>query len=313
MRPELLPLLLSCALSSACGGGQTPADPAAAGAAAAAGAESQERGDGKHGDGERDDGLDFDPKKLVRFELIADSASLSADQPTTLGALFHIAEGWHIYWINPGESGLPTKISLDEVEGVTASAPRFPGPVRFDSDGEIVNYGYNGTLVVPIALSLDSSGGRAESGQPLELRAKASWLACREDACVPGDGQASLSLPGQVTAAELTTHAQRIAAAQAMVPRSTSELGRVGANLQTTPLPSGVHVRLLGPAGGVLQVFPIEDAAVARVKSGTIEGRPYLHFDLHPQDGTSKLAVLSIRRGPDIHYFAINSELIATR
>ena len=131
--------LLPCALLAACSGGSTAPRARALAPSSDEGAANEED----------DFGLDFDPETLVQFELIANTPTLQPKQEATLGALFHIEKGWHVYWVNPGESGLPTKIKLEEGQGVVLGAPHFPGPVSFDSTGEIINYGYHTELLVP--------------------------------------------------------------------------------------------------------------------------------------------------------------------
>ena len=63
-----------------------------------------------------------DPKDLVKAELVAETASLA--QATTLWVDLHLAikPGWHVYWRNPGDSGLPTTcISLGNGSAATSS------------------------------------------------------------------------------------------------------------------------------------------------------------------------------------------------
>jgi thiol:disulfide interchange protein DsbD len=43
-----------------------------------------------------------------------------------LALRFRMEEGWHIYWRNPGDSGLPPDIKLTLPAGVTAGEPRWP-------------------------------------------------------------------------------------------------------------------------------------------------------------------------------------------
>ena len=59
--------------------------------------------------------------------LLERSASTPGD--TFLGALrLKMAEGWHVYWINPGDSGLPPTAAWTSTPEVTAVAFHFPTP-----------------------------------------------------------------------------------------------------------------------------------------------------------------------------------------
>src|SRR5262245_16290061 len=62
-----------------------------------------------------------------------------------------IAAGWHVYWRDPGDSGLPTEIAWDLPDGFRAGEIVWPAPERFVL-GNIGNYGYAGSadLLIPI-------------------------------------------------------------------------------------------------------------------------------------------------------------------
>ena len=59
--------------------------------------------------------------------LLERSAATPGD--TFLGALrLKLAEGWHVYWINPGDSGLPPTAAWASSPEVSAGAFKFPTP-----------------------------------------------------------------------------------------------------------------------------------------------------------------------------------------
>lgn len=295
MRPLTVAIVIGFTVVASCGGSQQRAA-----------SDTDDIDDSGHGTS--DDGLDYDPENLVRFELWANTAEFRPDEPAVVGAVFHISEGWHIYWVNPGDSGLATRISVERVPGVTLGAPQFPGPIRFDSEGDIRNYGYKDRLIVPISATVTGT-----PAGPIQLRAKATWLACREDACVPGDGQASLTLPGTVSDADIAAHGARIAAALALVPRPVSEFtDRSDSSLEVTPGQGQAKVRVRGPDGAALEIFPLLDAAIADVARAT-DGSGDLRFALKPQGKTLELAVLSVRTGSATSFYSITSALLATR
>ena len=131
-----------------------------------------------------------DPNTLVRAELVAETTSLAP--ASTLWVDLHLAikPGWHVYWRNPGDSGLPTTIDWELPSGFSAGAISWQVPERFVQGG-IGNYGYAGSsdLLVPITIPKDVGiGGTAV------LSAEASWLVCA-DICIPGGAKLSLNLP----------------------------------------------------------------------------------------------------------------------
>lgn len=87
---------------------------------------------------------------------------------------------WHTYWKNPGEAGMATKIEWQLPPGVTAGEIQWPLPEKLPP-AEVTTYGYNDEvmLIVPLKLANDLNPG------PLDLKAKVSWLECKE-ACIPG-------------------------------------------------------------------------------------------------------------------------------
>jgi thiol:disulfide interchange protein len=98
--------------------------------------------------------------------------------------------GWHTYWRNPGDSGLPTRLSWTLPAQVEAGEIHWPYP-EVERIGDIVNYGYaQETLhLVPVSIPADWPVGK-----PLLLKAQAKWLVCA-DICIPGEAGLSLSMP----------------------------------------------------------------------------------------------------------------------
>src|SRR5208337_4663355 len=96
--------------------------------------------------------------------------------------------GWHTYWKNPGESGIATSIKWQLPPGVTAGEIQWPLPEKLPP-AEVTTYGYNDEvmLIVPLKLAADLKPG------PLDLKAKVSWLECKE-ACIPGSGDVQVTL-----------------------------------------------------------------------------------------------------------------------
>ncbi|MFP5304399.1 MAG: protein-disulfide reductase DsbD domain-containing protein, partial [Gammaproteobacteria bacterium] len=124
----------------------------------------------------------------VEAELIAETTALQAGE-NWVALRMRPEPGWHVYWRNPGDSGIPTKLQWQLPPGVSAGEIHWPYP-HPESLGELTNYGYSDETLhlVPITLS-----GGAPRG-PLTLAAQASWLACK-DICIPGKADLSLQLP----------------------------------------------------------------------------------------------------------------------
>src|SRR5215813_4566492 len=127
-----------------------------------------------------------DPNSLVKADLVAETTSLAP--ASTLWVDLHLAvkPGWHVYWRNPGDSGLPTAIDWKLPPGFSPGPINWPVPEHFVQNG-IGNYGYAGTvdLLVPVAVP----NGLA-AGQTALLQAEASWLSC-SDIRIPGSQKLS--------------------------------------------------------------------------------------------------------------------------
>ena len=128
------------------------------------------------------------PSDLVSAELVAETASIAAGKKLWVDLQLAIKPGWHIYWRNPGDSGLPTTIDWKLPAGFLPGSTLWPVPEHFVQNG-VGNYGYAGTadLLVPITIP-------DGLGEAVRLEAEASWLVCA-DICVPGTSELSLRLP----------------------------------------------------------------------------------------------------------------------
>ena len=102
-----------------------------------------------------------------------------------------VEPGWHVYWQNPGEAGLPVTIRWRLPEGFRALPLDYPVPVRFESAG-LTGYGYAGEVVFFSRIVPDD--GRSDRSFPetaFPLVAELSWLSCGE-VCIPGSVELTL-------------------------------------------------------------------------------------------------------------------------
>lgn len=116
----------------------------------------------------------------VKAGLLVSSTTASPGQPIHAAIRLEHEPGWHSYWLNPGEAGLPTTIKWQLPAGWKAGVLGFPVPMRIDT-GELKGFGYEGVTMLPVTLTPpEDFKGTAE------LKAALSWLACGKDGCVPG-------------------------------------------------------------------------------------------------------------------------------
>ncbi len=152
-------------------------------------------------------------------QLVSHSRSVAPGGLLVLGLLLEHDKGWHSYWQNPGDSGLPTKISLTVNGEPQQSEILWPLPTRFPLDDQLVNFGYKGRVVLPLTVQIPAD----IEAEALQIEARASWLVC-EDACIPGSGEYRLILP--------------LASSASPEPRWQADFDRA-ARRQPRQLPSG--------------------------------------------------------------------------
>ena len=148
----------------------------------------------------------------VRAELVAHAPQgVEAGQPVWLGLQIEHQPGWHTYWKNPGDSGLPTTLTWQLPAGVTAGDIAWPTPTKLPV-GPLMNYGYKGKLLLPVPVAVTSEFG----GKALEIKLGAQWLVCKE-VCIPQQGDFTLSVPARASTA---LHGAAFEAARAAVPQA---------------------------------------------------------------------------------------------
>ena len=67
----------------------------------------------------------------VKLELLSDVSAIEPGASFKVAVRAEIDEGWHIYWNNPGESGLPTLVTWTLPEGFEAGPLNYPVPHRY--------------------------------------------------------------------------------------------------------------------------------------------------------------------------------------
>jgi thiol:disulfide interchange protein DsbD len=126
----------------------------------------------------------------VDAELVADQTALVPGSTVTVALRLDIDRGWHTYWRNPGESGLPTTLAWKLPAGYRAGDIEWPAPNALPA-GPLVNYGYEGVVLHLVTLTVPAD---APVGGSVTLAARADWLVCKET-CVPEGADLTLALP----------------------------------------------------------------------------------------------------------------------
>jgi thiol:disulfide interchange protein/DsbC/DsbD-like thiol-disulfide interchange protein len=126
----------------------------------------------------------------VAVSLVAETRNIVPGQLFHLALRQQIETGWHTYWSNPGDSGLPTEVAWTLPRDFNAGPIQWPQPKRI-AYGPIVDYGYENEILLPIDIDVPAT---LAPGTNVVIAAHVSWLAC-SDTCIPEEAQLSMSVP----------------------------------------------------------------------------------------------------------------------
>ena len=170
----------------------------------------------------------------VQAQLVALAPQgIAPGQPLELGLRIAHQPGWHTYWKNAGDSGLPTQLAWQLPTGLQATDIAWPAPQQIRV-GDLLNYGYEGTVLLPVTVQVTSDFQPDRDGTAT-IQLHASWLVCRVE-CIPEEGQFALRFPAELSE---TLWAAEFEAAHAQAPDDLPH-----AQAQVTALPAGDRVAL---------------------------------------------------------------------
>ncbi len=105
-----------------------------------------------------------------------------------VGVLFDLDPGWHMYWRNPGDTGLPTRLSW-AIDGGSVGEVQWPAPMAFrEADGMFTTFGYEKRVLLfsEAAYDADWTGERY-------ARVSVELLVCKTQ-CVPASFELERSI-----------------------------------------------------------------------------------------------------------------------
>jgi thiol:disulfide interchange protein DsbD len=126
-------------------------------------------------------------------ELIAERDRVEPGETLYAAIKMELDDGWHVYWRNAGDAGLPPEVRVLDGSDVTEAAlGPFVWPIPHllpVVDGEIMDYGYDDQLILPFPLTIP-----ADAMGSVQLNFLADYLIC-EEICIPETAEVSLTLP----------------------------------------------------------------------------------------------------------------------
>jgi thiol:disulfide interchange protein DsbD len=198
----------------------------------------------------------------VRLELISPSATVQPGGAIPVGLHFSLDKGWHVYWVNAGDSGNPPQIRCKLPAGVTVSSMQFPAPSRLPL-GPLMDYGYEDEVLFPMELHASS---RLHSRHMLKIPAHVDWLVCRE-VCIPG--KANLVLPLTISKKTATPNPRVKALFDLWHSRLPKPLPPSwSATFATTP--TGFVLTVMGEPGKSAEFFPLDPGQINNAAPQTV-------------------------------------------
>lgn len=133
----------------------------------------------------------------VQARLIPEVQSIQNGQSFWAALSMTMDPGWHIYWKNSGDSGLPLKIQWHLPPGFQVHDLQWPTPEKIDQP-PLTSYGYQGTVLLLSRIDPPADLGPG----PHLIRAKVNWLVCAEQ-CIPGYATVEFELPASHQPAQI--------------------------------------------------------------------------------------------------------------
>ncbi|MEM8559200.1 MAG: thioredoxin family protein, partial [Bacteroidota bacterium] len=162
---------------------------------------------------------DDDPSPHSEASLVSEVAAVAPGEPFTVALRIEQEPKWHSYWLNPGDSGLPTVIAWGVPDGVEVGPIQWPYPSQAPVE-PFMTYAYYDEVLLLVEVTPPPD---LAPGGDLMLAGTADWLIC-EKVCLTATQEVSLTLPIAETATPDPTWAPRIAATRTRLPHGLDGL-----------------------------------------------------------------------------------------
>ena len=200
----------------------------------------------------------------VKAELLADHASVRPGGTIGVAVVLTVEPHWHVYWINPGDTGSPPKVRWTLPANSTAGPLEFPVPKRIDVGNDLNAFGYEDrvALLTRVTVPADAHG-------TFDLAAGVSAVVCHDE-CVLERHPVTLRLP---VGDDKLANADQFSTWRTAMPLMTD------AAFEAVFSPDGREGRLeyeLPPGVVGVDFFPprIDGLSFARPETGQTNGRP---------------------------------------
>jgi len=119
----------------------------------------------------------------LKASMQAEDNHLKSGQPFWVSINLVLDDDWHVYWKNPGDTGMPVSVEWDLPPGFKVDALEWPYPLQFSIDS-FIGFGYEKDVHL---LARITPPDHLLSGQSFPFKATVKYLACSDSACLPGE------------------------------------------------------------------------------------------------------------------------------
>ncbi|MGH1404621.1 MAG: protein-disulfide reductase DsbD family protein [Alphaproteobacteria bacterium] len=151
-----------------------------------------------------------DIERVTSVRILQESGTIEGGKEYVIATEIILEPEWHVYWRNPGDSGLPVRISWDAPEGFEFSEIEWPTPKKITYDF-LANYGYYDHVTLLQTVSVPKNIGDEE----ITLTARVDMLVCHE-ICIPENDTVSARFNG---VSSDINHSDLIDAAKTSMPQ----------------------------------------------------------------------------------------------
>jgi DsbC/DsbD-like thiol-disulfide interchange protein len=198
------------------------------------------------------------------LQLISEQDAFVPGKELWVALRFTLDDGWHTYWLNPGDSGEAPRIDWHLPGGFQAGQIQWPYPTRL-LNPPFADYGYKHELLLMTALSTPAP----RPGETVKIGANVHYLICRE-VCIPGKKELEMTLPVRNHAAPAAA-AALFRVAREKLPRPEPGAWRVAATSFKDEFV--VDLPLAKPAMAP-EFFPLEEEQIENAAPQRVSAKP---------------------------------------
>ena len=182
--------------------------------------------------------------------LLANRDSLAGGERLSIGLQFQMEKGWHIYWVNPGDSGEPPKVQWQLPAGFRVGPIEWPAPEKLTVPS-IVDYGYENEVLLMASVRVPA---RLTPGANLPVTANVNWLVCK-DICIPAKAHVTLALPVRNASSKKSSSPPLFAETRKSLPREVPANWKITARSEKNDFVLTVET---GERESAATFFPLE-------------------------------------------------------